>query len=90
MASITAEELGHVELISTAINLMLEGSVPEGEPTDAPLADAKNLRNTHHTIVGTVALTSGSPNHPLGLAIRRQPGTGGSQSGSHCGRLACM
>jgi len=39
---------------------------------------------------GTVALTSGSPNHPLGLAIRRQPGTGGSQSGSHCGRLACM
>ncbi len=30
IASITAEELGHVELITTAINLMLEGSVPEG------------------------------------------------------------
>ncbi len=52
VASITAEELGHVELVSTAINLMLEGSVPEGEPTSAPLEAAKNLRNTHHTIVG--------------------------------------
>lgn len=52
IASITAEELGHVELISTAINLMLEGSTPEGDPTTAPLGDAKNLRNTHHTIVG--------------------------------------
>ncbi len=52
VASITAEELGHVELISTAINLMLEDSVPEAEPVDAPLSEAKNLRNTHHTIVG--------------------------------------
>ena len=52
VASITAEELGHVELITTAINLMLENSVPEGEPVDAPLENAKNLRNTHHTIVG--------------------------------------
>ena len=52
IASITAEELGHVELISTAINLMLEGSVPEGDPTSAPLQEAANLRNTHHTIVG--------------------------------------
>ncbi len=52
VASITAEELGHVELISTAINLMLEDSVPEGEPVDAPLEDSKDLRNTHHTIVG--------------------------------------
>ncbi len=52
VASITAEELGHVELISHAINLMLEDSVPPGESVDAPLSDAKNLRNTHHTIVG--------------------------------------
>lgn len=43
MTSITAEELGHVELISTAINLMLEGSVPEGEPAETPLADAKTF-----------------------------------------------
>ena len=52
IASITAEELGHVELVTTAINLMLEGSTPEGEPVDAPLLSAKDLRNTHHTIVG--------------------------------------
>lgn len=52
VASITAEELGHVELVTAAINLMLEGSVPEGEPVDAPLEGAKDLRNTHHTIVG--------------------------------------
>ncbi len=52
IASITAEELGHVELISTAINLMLEDSVKPGDPTSAPLQDAAQLRNTHHTIVG--------------------------------------
>ena len=52
IASITAEELGHVELVTTAINLMLEGSTPEGDPTSAPLQEAANLRNTHHTIVG--------------------------------------
>ena len=52
VASITAEELGHVELVSTAINLLLEGSVPEGDPVEAPLEESKNLRNTHHPIVG--------------------------------------
>ncbi len=52
VASITAEELGHVELVSHTINLMLEGSVPESDPTKAPLETAKSLRNTHHTIVG--------------------------------------
>ncbi len=52
IASITAEELGHVELVCTAVNLMLEGSTPEGDPTSAPLEEAANLRNTHHTIVG--------------------------------------
>ena len=52
VASITAEELGHVELISTAINLMLEGSYPEGDPVDGAGEGAKNLRNTQHNIVG--------------------------------------
>jgi Mn-containing catalase len=52
VASITAEELGHVELVSTAVNLLLEKSTPEGKPVDGPLEEAKNLRNTHHTIVG--------------------------------------
>ncbi len=52
IASITAEELGHVELITTAINLMLEGSYPEGEPVDAPGINTPNMRNTQHNIVG--------------------------------------
>ena len=52
VASITAEELGHVELVSHTINLLLEDSVPEGESVEAPLESAKDLRNTHHTIVG--------------------------------------
>lgn len=52
VASITAEELGHVELVSHTINLLLEDSVPEGDPVSAPLGDVKNLRNTHHSIVG--------------------------------------
>lgn len=52
IASITAEELGHVELITTAINLMLEDSYPAGESVDAPGLDAANLRNTQHNIVG--------------------------------------
>ena len=52
IASITAEEIGHVELVSTAINLMLEDSVPPGDPVSAPMEAAAQLRNTHHTIVG--------------------------------------
>jgi len=52
VASITAEELGHVELVSHTINMMLEKSVPEGESVDAPLESAKDLRNTQHSLVG--------------------------------------
>lgn len=52
VASITAEELGHVELVSHTINLLLENSVPDGDPVSAPLESTKDLRNTHHPIVG--------------------------------------
>ncbi len=52
IASICGEEVGHVELVSTAINLMLEGETPEGETPEATLESAKNLRNSHHFIVG--------------------------------------
>ena len=52
IASITAEEIGHVELVSTAINLMLDGVLKEGEPSSAPQLEAAQLRNTHHSIVG--------------------------------------
>jgi Mn-containing catalase len=52
VACITAEELGHVELVSNTINLLLEDSVQDKDPVDAPLEPAKDLRNTQHYIVG--------------------------------------
>ncbi len=50
VASITAEEFGHVELVSNTINLMLQGTTFPGDPNIAPLQNAKNLRNTSHFI----------------------------------------
>lgn len=52
IACITAEEIGHVELVSNTINLLLEGDALDNNPTQAPLEPSKNFRNTHHTIVG--------------------------------------
>ncbi len=49
VANIAAEEWGHVELVASAINLLLTGSVPRGyDPADAPLSDVTNFRNTYH------------------------------------------
>nr|WP_239583370.1 manganese catalase family protein [Metabacillus iocasae] len=50
VASITAEEFGHVELVSNTINLMLTGTTFPGDPNIAPMQDAKDLRNTYHFI----------------------------------------
>ncbi|HYP15055.1 MAG TPA: manganese catalase family protein [Bryobacteraceae bacterium] len=53
VASITAEELGHVELVSTTINLLLENSVdPKGDPVDGPMEAVKNARYAYHYIAG--------------------------------------
>lgn len=49
VANIAAEEWGHVELVSYAINLLLTGTTTRGtDPSAAPLADAVNARNTYH------------------------------------------
>ncbi|TLS36818.1 manganese catalase family protein [Pseudalkalibacillus caeni] len=50
VASVTAEEMGHVELVSTTINLMLTGTTFNGNPNVAPMQEAKDLRNTYHFI----------------------------------------
>ncbi|KYD13457.1 Manganese catalase [Anoxybacillus flavithermus] len=50
IASITAEEFGHVELVSTAINLCLTGSTHPGDPDIAPMRNAVDKRNTYHFI----------------------------------------
>lgn len=51
LASITAEEFGHVELVTNAINLMLEGTTFNGDPNLTPMQEAVDKRNTHHFIV---------------------------------------
>ncbi|MCM3005295.1 manganese catalase family protein [Priestia koreensis] len=51
VASITAEEFGHVELVTNAINLMLEGTTFNGDPNLTPMQEAVDKRNTHHFIV---------------------------------------
>ncbi|WP_017728743.1 manganese catalase family protein [Halalkalibacterium ligniniphilum] len=50
VASITAEEFGHVELVSNTINLMIEGTTFPGDPDISPMQDAKDKRNTYHFI----------------------------------------
>ena len=49
IANIAAEEWGHVELVGSAINLLLTGTVTRGQdPTAKPLADVPDFRNTYH------------------------------------------
>ncbi len=51
IANIAAEEFGHIELVSYAINLMLTGATARSEdPADAPLEEAADFRNSYHYI----------------------------------------
>lgn len=51
IASITAEEFGHVELVSNTINLMQKGTTYTAEDPDmTPMQSAKDKRDTHHFI----------------------------------------
>ncbi len=53
VASIAAEEFGHIELVSTAINTMLTGATEPGEPGElGDLTGVKDVRNTQHFIAG--------------------------------------
>jgi Mn-containing catalase len=52
LASIAAEEFGHIELVSAAINTMLTGAAgDDGAPTTFP-DSIKGARNTQHFIAG--------------------------------------
>ncbi|QBS37503.1 manganese catalase family protein [Thermaerobacter sp. FW80] len=65
LVNIATEELGHIELVAATINLLLEGSTRPGAPETAPLAVAKDLRNTHHFIAtGQAALVGNSMGAP--------------------------
>jgi Mn-containing catalase len=50
--SVASEEIGHVELISTTINMLLEGSTNETPPNKLPLSVALGAGNIHHFLVG--------------------------------------
>ncbi len=50
IASITAEEFGHVELVANTINHMIEGTTFPGDPDITPMQNAKDKRVTRHFI----------------------------------------
>lgn len=50
--SVASEEIGHVELISTTIGMLLEGSTESHPPSKLPLEIALQAGNIHHFLVG--------------------------------------
>jgi Mn-containing catalase len=55
LASIAAEEFGHIELASTAINTMLTPAADGAPGESGSLADVKGTRNTQQFIAGGAA-----------------------------------
>ena len=51
LRSIAAEEMGHVELVANTINVLLEGSSVQANPTELPLSVALDSPNIHHFLV---------------------------------------
>ncbi|MEJ7837876.1 MAG: manganese catalase family protein [Thermomicrobiales bacterium] len=66
ICNIAAEENAHVELVATAINLLLTGASERGtDPSTTPLRAGLNARNTHHFIAsGQTALPVDSMGRP--------------------------
>lgn len=51
VASITAEEFGHVELVTNTVTLLTRGTTFPGEPDITPLQNGLDKRNSQHFIV---------------------------------------
>jgi Mn-containing catalase len=71
LRSIATEEIAHVELISTTINMLLEGatnttdSIESNNPNHLPLSTALNAPNIHHFLVaGQSAMPVDSVGNP--------------------------
>jgi len=63
--SITAEELGHVELVSHGINKILRGSTEHKAPDQTPLESVKDARLSYHYLAGAQgAMPVDSMGHP--------------------------
>ena len=52
VASITAEEVGHVEAVSATINALLDQAPDDSDPNDAPFEDKETNRLNPHFIMG--------------------------------------
>jgi Mn-containing catalase len=65
VASITAEEVGHVELVAATINALLDQAPSGDDPEAAPFEPMKDMRFAQHFILGgpghTVANSHGAP-----------------------------
>ena len=65
VASITAEEVGHVELVAAGINALLDQAPDASDPEDAPFEDNETPRINQHFIMGgpghLVANSQGAP-----------------------------
>jgi manganese catalase len=65
VASITAEEVGHVELVAATINALLDAAPDDDDPIGAPFEDTSTPRINQHFIAGgpghLVANTQGAP-----------------------------
>ncbi|UOE92600.1 manganese catalase family protein [Alkalihalobacillus sp. LMS39] len=59
IASITAEEFGHVELVSNTVNLMMTGSTFPGNPDITPMQNAVDDRSHYHYIATAQASLPG-------------------------------
>ncbi|MEK3883446.1 manganese catalase family protein [Paenibacillus sp. PL2-23] len=65
VASITAEEMGHVELVAATINMVLTGTTKPGAPDSTPLQEGLNKRNSYFFIqTAQTALAGDSMGRP--------------------------
>lgn len=65
VASITAEKMGHVELIATTHNMVLTGTTRPGEPDTSPLKPGVDKRNSYFFIsTAQTALAGDSMGRP--------------------------
>jgi len=76
LASITAEEFGHVELVANTINLLSIGNTVPGDPDIAPLQNGKDARySLHFTTTAQTAYPGDSMGRPWNGTFVNNSGT---------------
>lgn len=99
VASITAKEVGHVELVAATINCLLDQAPSSDDPEAAAYEGVNDMRFAHHFIQGgpghTVANSHGAPwNGAMSLTQATSCSTFCTISSSNavpaCTRRVCM